>query len=138
MPAAAGFGGVDDVEVVVAGEQGTVLGEAIDGKRGEGGARSRVRLSAVELRDELDPEEGDGLVVAGGLSVLAADGFVVTANACAHVVDGGAFAEGMNGAGAGEDVGGMGPARFGESSGLEGFEEGVDLRFGGGKGVHGQ
>jgi hypothetical protein len=49
------------------------VGEAVDGERGEGGPGHGRRLRAVELGDEFDPEESNGLVVARGCGVLAAD-----------------------------------------------------------------
>jgi hypothetical protein len=135
-PALAGFGGGDEVEVVEAAEEIALRGEVLDGACGEGGAGGGLGV-AVEGAKQLDPEDGDGLVVAAGGGVLAADGLVEAAEAEAHAIDRGGFAEGVDEAGSGEDVGGVGPLGFGQGAGLEGVEEGVDLGFGGGKGGHG-
>jgi hypothetical protein len=90
----------------------------------------------MEGGEELDPEDGDGLVVAAGGGVLAADGLVEATDAEAHAVDGRGLAEGVDEAGGGEDVGGVGPLGFGQGAGVEGVEEEVDLGVGGGEGGH--
>ena len=85
----------------------------------------------VDAVEELDPEDGDGLVVSGGFGVLAAYGLVVATDAEAHAVEGGGFAELMDVAGAGEEMGCVGPAVFGERAGFEGVEECVSFGLGG-------
>lgn len=134
-PAGAGFDGVYEVEVVILAEDIAVVGEALDSECGEVGACDGrgVTMQAVE---ELDPGDGDGLVVATGGGVLAADSDVVAADALAHVVGGERGTVCVDVAGSGEEMRAVRPAGLGERAVLEGAEKGVDLGFCCGERVH--
>ena len=131
MPGAAGLGGGYYVVVVVAVEDVALGREVFDAEGGEVGA-GQVGVLFAELAEELDPEDGDGLVVAAGGGVLAADGEVVGADAGAHASYCLGFAQTVHITGAGEDVGGVRPAGLGEGAVFEGGDEGVDGEFLGG------
>ena len=84
----------------------------------------------VEVRlDNAQPEDGEGLVVAGGFSVCSANGLVEAANGDADL------REDLGGAGLEEvtcgygDVAGVGELLFGESAGGEGGEKMVEILF---------
>jgi hypothetical protein len=65
VPGAAGLGGGYYVVVVVAVEDVALGSEVFDAEGGEVGA-GQVGVLFAELAEELDPEDGDGLVVAAG------------------------------------------------------------------------
>src|SRR5882762_7151551 len=134
MPHTPCLGRSDNIKIVVPAQKIALQGKMLHREGCKAGTCLR-RMLAVELREQFDPEDGDGLVVAAGRGVLAADGYVVGADAGAHAVDRGGLVEGADVAGAGEDVGGMGPASLGQSAVFEGGEEGIQAALGGWKRV---
>lgn len=125
-PGEAGFGGGDEVVVVVLAEGIAVVAEALDGEGDEVGAGDGGGI-AVQAVEELDPRDGDGLVIAAGGGVLGADGEVVAADAFAHQVGGEFATVGVDVAGSGEEMRAVSPAGLGERAIFEGAQEGVDL-----------
>jgi hypothetical protein len=82
------------------------------------------------MRQQLDPCDGDGLVIAAAIGILATNGDVVSLHTQAHLVDGRRLAERMHVTSPGEQVSAVGPLRLGQCTRLEGGEKLVDLPFG--------
>jgi hypothetical protein len=126
-----GFDGRDYVEAVELAENIETLAELSDRSLGEAAAIEGWVI-LLKRREQLDPEDGDGLVIATGRRVLAANGDVIGGDGLTHLGDRRRLAEAMNVAGAGEDVGRVRPARFRQGSLLECLKELVDLGLGAG------
>jgi len=114
---AAGAAIVNDIERVEGAEGAAVVAEFIDGVA-DGFEAGREVASADGFADEIGPEASECFVVAAGLGVGGADGFVVMDDAGAGEFEGavGRMIEGQ--AGSYGNVSGVGPGRFGQSAGL--------------------
>ena len=87
-------------------------------------------MLAVEAGEEFDPEDGDGLVVAAGCGVLAADGCVVAPDAESHMVCRSGLSERVHVSCSAEQMRGVGEVCLGQSSGFERGDKRIDFGFG--------
>lgn len=129
-PVEAGGGVFDYVAGVPGVVEGALFAVGGDGELG-GFKPSGWLMGEEQMRDDSEPEAGEGFVVAGGGGVLAADGFIEGADAGTDEGQDGVIAGDVKIPGRGGYVGAVGPFRFIEGAGLEVVEEAVEgLRSG--------